>query len=66
MGIRLLLSGLVLLALAMAGPRLDDACTQPERTDVVHLFVRADEVLAPVNPLLWGWLSSRWSRLGCW
>lgn len=60
MRIRLLLSGLVLLALATVGPRLDQAYTQPEHTDVVHLVVRADEVLAPVNPLLFGQNHGLW------
>jgi hypothetical protein len=52
---RLFLSCMVLLALALVGPRLDaeeeNAAAQPEPARIV---VRADEVLAPVSPLLFG------------
>ena len=61
MKVRLFLSCVVLLALAMVGPRLDvereDASAQPE---AAHLVVRADEVLAPVSPLLFGQNHGPW------
>lgn len=49
--IRLLLSGLILLALAMVAPRLENTSAQP---DPVRIVVRAGETLAPVSPLLLG------------
>jgi hypothetical protein len=48
---RLLPSGLVLLGLAMVGPRLGDARMRPEPARIV---VRADQALAPVSPMLFG------------
>jgi len=47
----LFLSCLILLALVMVGPRLEDLRAQPAPARIV---VRADKVLAPVNPLLFG------------
>lgn len=48
---RLLLSGLILMTLAMIGLRLADTAA---RLEPVHIVVRADETLAPVSPLLFG------------
>ena len=54
---RLLLCGLVLLGLAMVGPRLGDRPRPGEaavQSEPARIVVRADQALAPVSPMLFG------------
>ena len=52
---RVFLSCMVLLALALVGPRLDaEEENAAAQSEPAHIVVRADEALAPVSPLLFG------------